>query len=129
MSNLNELKEQIEETRMIIAAIVADGGDPDELYEIEHHFAAERLEDAEPAMEAAFKLGYQVYEAEEMELEDGSPVICFDAVIEMPLSEERINEQAEQLMKLADEYNIYYDGWGTFFGDEEEDEDQEELAD
>ena len=125
MTNLQELDQQKADTREIIDALIADGSDPDALYEIEHHFSGDRIEDVEPAMLAAFKLGYEVYEAEEMEMEDGTPVVCFDIVIEMALNEDRINEQAEQLMKLADEHNIYYDGWGTYFAGDEDDEDAE----
>ncbi|AJR09939.1 ribonuclease E inhibitor RraB [Photobacterium gaetbulicola] len=132
MSYAELIEEQKEETREIIAALLEDGSDPDALYSIEHHFSADTFEELEAAAVEAFKMGFEVLEAEELELapeDGGGKVVCFDAVMESALNADVIDEQAEKLIQLAEKHNIDYDGWGTYFesgeDDEEEGEDEE----
>ncbi len=116
---------QKEETRDIIAALIEDGSDPDALYEIEHHLFAENFETLEKAVVEAFKMGFEVLEAEETEDEDGNKLLCCDATMETALKAELIDEQVEKLVNLAEKYDIIYDGWGTFYEhpyDSEEDD-------
>lgn len=124
------IAEQREETREIIAALLEDGSEPDALYTIEHHFSADTFEELEAAAAEAFKMGFEVLEAEELELaqeDGGGKVVCFDAVMESALKAELIDEQSEKLIKLAEKHNIDYDGWGTYFeSDEDDDEDDYE---
>ncbi|UXI00942.1 ribonuclease E inhibitor RraB [Photobacterium sp. TY1-4] len=123
------IEEQKEETREIIAALLEDGSDPDALYSIEHHFSADTFEELEAAAVEAFKMGFEVMEAEELELapeDGGGKVVCFDAVMESALNAELIDEQAAKLIQLAEKYEIDYDGWGTYFESGEEDEDAED---
>lgn len=130
MSYADIIEEQKAETREIIEALLEDGSDPDALYTIEHHLSADSFDELEGAAVEAFKMGFEVLEAEELELEDGSTVICFDAVMESALDADRIDEQVEKLVKLAEKYNIEYDGWGTYFESDEEDAEEEgELED
>ncbi|CAH0534419.1 Regulator of ribonuclease activity B [Vibrio stylophorae] len=117
------LAEQKQETRDIIEDLLEDGSDPDALYTIEHHFAADRFEDLENAAVEAFKMGFEVLEAEELPLEEGGTIICFDAVMESPLDAEIIDQQVEKLVALAQKHNIDYDGWGTYFESDEEGDD------
>ncbi|MCQ1060992.1 ribonuclease E inhibitor RraB [Photobacterium sp. DNB23_23_1] len=132
MSYAELIEEQKEETREIIAALLEDGSVPDALYTIEHHFSADTFEELEAAAVEAFKMGFEVLEAEELELapeDGGGKVVCFDAVMESALNAEVIDEQADKLIQLAEKHNIDYDGWGTYFesgeDDEEEGEDEE----
>lgn len=46
----------------------------------------------------AFKLGYEVTEPEELEVEEGDTVICCDILSEGALKAELIDAQVEQLM-------------------------------
>ncbi|OAN19058.1 RNase E inhibitor protein [Photobacterium jeanii] len=129
MSYAELIEEQKEETREIITAILEDGSDPDALYTIEHHFSADTFEELEAAAVEAFKMGYEVMEAEELELapeDGGGKVVCFDAVMESALKVELIDEQAEKMIQLAEKHNIDYDGWGTYF-ESGEDEDEEDF--
>ncbi|WP_318433641.1 ribonuclease E inhibitor RraB [Photobacterium leiognathi] len=131
MSYAELIEEQKEETREIIAALLEDGSEPDALYTIEHHFSADTFEELEGAAVEAFKLGFEVLEAEELELDPedgGGKVVCFDAVMESALKAELIDEQAEKLIKLAEKHKIDYDGWGTYFesGEDDEEYDDEE---
>jgi len=121
------LEEQREETRLIIEELLDDGSDPDALYTIEHHLSSEKFEVLEKAAVEAFKLGYEVTDAEELEVEDGSVVMCCDVISEIALKAELIDAQVEQLMNLAEASGVSYDGWGTYFeGDDEEGEEGED---
>ncbi|CAQ86084.1 MULTISPECIES: ribonuclease E inhibitor RraB [Photorhabdus] len=127
MANQKDLEEQREETRLIIEELLEDGSDPDALYAIEHHFSAEDFNLLEKAAVEAFKLGYEVTDAEELEIEDGTILMCCDAISECGLNAELIDTQVEQLMNLAEKIGVNYDGWGTYFEDpDEQDEDDED---
>ncbi|WP_413285763.1 ribonuclease E inhibitor RraB [Vibrio sp. MA40-2] len=118
---------QKEDTRQIIDALLQDGSDPDALYDIEHHLFAENFETLEKAVVEAFKMGFEVLEAEETEDEDGNRLLCCDATMESALNAEAIDEQVAKLVELAEKYDIIYDGWGTFYeGDDAEYDDEEE---
>ena len=136
MANRELLDEQREETRLIIEELLEDGSDPDALYTIEHHFSSEKFEVLERAAVEAFKLGYEVTDAEELEVEDGSTVMCCDVISEVALNAEIIDAQVEQLVALAEANGVHYDGWGTYFedpngedGDDEDEYDDEEDED
>ncbi|MCV9879648.1 ribonuclease E inhibitor RraB [Brenneria izbisi] len=128
MANRELLEEQREETRLIIEELLEDGSDPDALYTIEHHFSAEKFEVLEKVAVEAFKLGYEVTDAEELEVEDGVLLMCCDAISEVALNAELIDAQVEQLLTLTERHGVNYDGWGTYFEDPdgEEDEDGED---
>lgn len=125
--SVDELIEfQKTETREIIESLLADGSDPDALYDIEHHLLSEDFGRLEQAIVEAFKLGFEVEEAEEIEDESGQMIFCCDVVLQSALIASRIDEQAEQLIHLVEKYDIIYDGWGTYFeGDEAEFDDTE----
>ena len=130
MANPEHLEEQREETRLIIEELLEDGSDPDALYTIEHHLSADDFETLEKAAVEAFKLGYEVTEPEELELEDGTTVMCVDIISESALKPELIDVQVEQLVNLIGKYNVDYDGWGTYFEDPDaEDEDDDAIED
>jgi regulator of RNase E activity RraB len=56
-----------------------------------------------------------VGDAEELELEDGEEVFCFDAVVERMLDAKLINQDTDKLFAIAIKHDVDYDGWGTFF--------------
>ncbi|AEH34295.1 Hypothetical cytosolic protein [Vibrio anguillarum 775] len=121
---------QKEDTRDIIQALLEDGSDPDALYEIEHHLFAEDFDTLEKAVVEAFKMGFEVLEAEETEDEDGNKLLCCDATMQSVLKAEAIDEQAEKLIQLAEKYDIIYDGWGTYYShpyDSDEYEDPDDF--
>lgn len=132
MTDRELLDEQYDETRLIIEELLEDGSDPDALYTIEHHLSAESFDILEKVAVDAFKLGYEVTDAEELEMEDGSILIGCDVVSEVGLKTEIIDAQVAQLVALADKFGINYDGWGTYFEDpngEEGDEFDEDEDD
>ena len=120
IAELNEIQKK--DTREIIQALLDDGSDPDALYEIEHHLFTENFELLEKAAVDAFKLGFEVFEADEVEddEEEGSvKLFCFDATISCALDPEVIDQQAAKLIDLSEKYDIIYDGWGTYYEGED----------
>ncbi|WP_038193771.1 ribonuclease E inhibitor RraB [Xenorhabdus bovienii] len=126
MADPHALEEQREETRLIIEELLEDGSDPDALYIIEHHFSAENFDLLEKAAVEAFKLGYEVTDAEELETEDRVVLMCCDIISESRLDAELINTQVEQLMNLVEKLGVNYDGWGTYFEDPNAPDDEDE---
>ncbi|GIU43164.1 ribonuclease E inhibitor RraB [Shewanella algidipiscicola] len=130
MSKERQLQEQKQENQEIVEAILADGSEPDAEYTIEHHFSATNFDRLEKAAVEAFKMGYEVNDAEEMELDDGSVIFCFDAIAYHKLEVGLLDKACEELILLAAKQKVDYDGWGTYFiGDEiEDDEDDSDEA-
>ncbi|WP_127959738.1 ribonuclease E inhibitor RraB [Serratia microhaemolytica] len=134
MASRELLEEQREETRRIIEELLEDGSDPDALYTIEHHLSAKEFDVLEQLAVEAFKLGYEVSDAEELEVDDDtgehSLLTCCDVIGQVALDAELIDQQVEQIMALADKYQVNYDGWGTYYqdpdGDDEYDDDEDE---
>ncbi|WMC10111.1 ribonuclease E inhibitor RraB [Oceanimonas pelagia] len=110
------------ETRDIIESLLNDGSNPDAEYTIEHHFSGQNFARLEKAAVDCFKAGYEVTDAEELTLERGQTLLCFDAVAGSALDEEQIMQQIEELLPIAEKYGIDYDGWGTYFEEGEEEE-------
>ncbi len=133
MANPELLDEQREETRLVIEELLEDGSDPDALYTIEHHLSADDFESLEKVAVEAFKLGYEVTDPEELELDGGEVVICCDAISECALNAELIDTQVEQLMDLAEKFEVEYDGWGTYYedpnGEDGGDDDDDDYVD
>ncbi|WP_122036596.1 ribonuclease E inhibitor RraB [Aliivibrio sp. EL58] len=113
------LELQKAETREIIESLKADGSEPDALYAIEHHLMAEDFKALENAVVEAFKMGFEVLEAEELEDEDGAKILCCDAVMDSILDADVIDAQVEKLVLLAEKFDIIYDGWGTYYEGED----------
>ena len=132
MSVENEIEHQKIDNREIVDSLLGDGSKEDAEYPIEHHFSCANFDLLEKAAVDAFKLGYEVTDAEELELDDGAIIFCFDATIEHELELERLDKDTEELIRLADKHKIQYDGWGTYFIDEnglilENDPDEDEY--
>jgi hypothetical protein len=109
MENWREISEDI------VESLIEDGSSTEKLYEVEHHFVSEDFKQLEEAALAAFKLGYDVEDPAELELEDGSKIWGFDVVVEAELDVDVIMEDVDKLAALAVECNVEYDGWGTYF--------------
>jgi regulator of RNase E activity RraB len=130
MSMERQLKEQVAENREIVEALFADGSEVDAEYVIEHHFSSTNFDKLEKAAVDAFKLGFEVNDAEELEIEDGSTIFCFDAIANHKLELPLLDKACEQLLLLAAKQKVDYDGWGTYFiGDQDDDEEEGEDDD
>ena len=98
----------------VIEALLEDGSNEQAMHSIEHHFSGDDFQLLEAAAVAAFNRGYDVTDAEQFEMEDGSLVLGFDIIIESPLELESIMADIEQMLELAENSGVEYDGWGTY---------------
>ena len=121
MYNLTELRQETDE---IIESLLADGSDPEALYIIEHHVAHHDFDKLEKLVVDAYKLGYEISEAEEVEEENGDLVFVCDIVSEIKLDAELITAQQKELLPLIEKSGAIYEGWGTYFEDPNSDEDE-----
>ena len=110
-----ELQHWFEHTDALVSELLADGTNDEVYHTIEHHFASENFDLLEKAAIAAFKLGLEIEEPEEAELENGDKVFAFDIITEQPLDEEIIFEETKKMFELAQQCKVDYDGWGTYF--------------
>ncbi len=121
MYNLDELRTETDET---ISSLLADGSDPEALYIIEHHVAHHDFDKLEKLVVDAYKLGYEISEAEEVEDENGKVIFVCDIVSEIHLNADFITAQQKELLPLIEKAGAEYEGWGTYFEDPNADEDE-----
>lgn len=115
MSQLQEKQEWYDFNQETIEALIEDGSDKSKAHTIEHHFASGDFDVLEKAAVDAFKAGFEVGDAEELMLDDGGTIFCFDAVVERMLDIEALNQDTDKLLTIADKHDVHYDGWGTYF--------------
>lgn len=118
-NDLSELLKQSDET---VDALLADGADTQEKFQIEHHLVSADFTKLEKAAVELVKVGYHVDDADEFELDDGSRLFAFVAVSEVKLEKQVLQAQTKEVTKIADIAGVDYDGWGTFFGEDDEEE-------
>lgn len=111
----DDLVEWQEHTESLIAALIEDGTNEEVHHTIEHHFSSPDFELLEKAAIAAFKMGLDIEEPEEAQLEDGTKVFAFDIITEQALEETIIFDETKTMYALAQQNGIDYDGWGTYF--------------
>ncbi|WP_440874474.1 ribonuclease E inhibitor RraB [Thalassotalea sp. PLHSN55] len=109
------MQEWVEHTQELINALIEDGTNEEVHHTIEHHFSSVDFDLLEKAAVTAFKMGYEIEEPEEAELENGDKVFAFDIVTEQALEFDIIIDETEAMFNLAKQCNIDYDGWGTYF--------------
>lgn len=112
---LNELQEWFVHTETLVNELLDDGSNVETEHTIEHHFASSNFEVLEAAAITAFKLGFEVDEPEEAELENGARVFAFDIVTEKYLDVDELLAETQEMFRLAKKCNVDYDGWGTYF--------------
>ncbi|MCO6547022.1 MAG: ribonuclease E inhibitor RraB [Gilliamella sp.] len=126
------MKDQIrlaqQDTSAIIEELLEDGSDPHALYIIEHHISSQHFDKLEKVAVEAYKLGYEATDPDEDIDDVGNVVIGFDIVTESPLNAELINAQIAEIITLTTQFDVNYDGWGTYFEDGNDDDfDEMEL--
>lgn len=119
-----KIEQAQQDTYSIIEELLNDGSDPDALYLIEHHISATDFDTLEKVAVEAFKLGYEVTDPEDMDDEDQQELVCCDIISEIPLDGELINTQIAQIIELTTKFKVNYDGWGTYFEDGEDEDDE-----
>ncbi|GAB3012904.1 ribonuclease E inhibitor RraB [Bowmanella dokdonensis] len=111
----DELSQWYQFNEETIQALLDDGSNASLPHSIEYHFASDDFDQLEKAAVDAFKAGFEVGDAEELTLDDGGSLFCFDAVVERPLELEVINADTDTLFAIAAKHDVHYDGWGTYF--------------
>lgn len=110
-----ENQEWYEFNQETLEALAEDGSDASKPHTIEYHFASTDFERLEKAAVDIYKAGFEVTDAEELILDDGGVVFAFDAVVERLLDQDKLNQDTDTLLTIADKYEVHYDGWGTYF--------------
>jgi len=116
----DELNLWLEHTKNLIADLIADGTNEEVHHTIEHHFSSVSFELLEAAAVTAFKMGLEIEEPEEAELENGDKVFAFDIITEQALEYDILSTETQAMFQLAKKCNVDYDGWGTYFEDDED---------
>lgn len=121
MSSEQERQEWYEFNQETIDALREDGSQMDATYTVEHHLASADFDLLEKAAVDAFKAGFEVTDAEELMLDDGGTIFCFDAIVERVLDRDALDKDTDSLLTIAEKHQIHYDGWGTYYvGDDAE---------
>jgi len=115
MPHSNSLQDWYEFNSETVEALISDGSAQEKKHTIEHHLASKDFAALEKAAVDAFKAGFEVTDAEELVLDDGMELFSFDAIIERNLDIEKINEDTDKLVSIAERHKVFYDGWGTYF--------------
>lgn len=110
-----ELSHWTEYTESLVNELLEDGSNDEVYHTIEHHFSSADFNLLEKAAIAAFKMGLEIEEPEEAELETGEKVFAFDIITEQYLDSELILDETQKMVQLAQQCNVDYDGWGTYF--------------
>ena len=114
-------------TRETLAELKDVGADMEEPHVVEHHLFCEDFDRLEKAVVELAKQGYDVEDADEVEMDDGSTGFCCDALTESPLTQDALNAQTDLIIALAEKFSVEYDGWGTYLPElDGDDEDEEE---
>ncbi|PTC00534.1 ribonuclease E inhibitor RraB [Thalassospira xiamenensis] len=125
----NDLEDLLAQSRETVAALIEDGAPAENVYIIEHHLACTDFTKLEKAAVELVKLNYHVDDADEFELDDGSRYFAFVAVGEASLDNQVLDAQTKEVTKVAQLTGVEYDGWGTYFGEEDDDEDSDDDGD
>ena len=110
-----ELQHWTEYTESLVDELLEDGSNDEAVHTIEHHFSSPNFDLLEKAAIAAFKMGLEVEEPEEAELETGEKVFAFDIITEQYLETEVILDETQKMVALAQQCNVDYDGLGHIF--------------
>lgn len=111
----DDLQQWLEYSENLITELLEDGTNDEVYHTIEHHFASSDFNLLEKAAVTAFKLGFEIEEPEEAELENGDKVFAFDIATEQMLDIDIIKAQTKEMFELAKKCKVDYDGWGTYF--------------
>jgi hypothetical protein len=112
-----DLQQWFAHTDMLITELLEDGTNDEVYHTIEHHFASSDFDQLEKTAIAAFKLGLDIEEPEEAELENGEKVFAFDIITEQMLDADLLKKETQSMFELAKQCGVDYDGWGTYFED------------
>ncbi|WP_113908073.1 ribonuclease E inhibitor RraB [Aliidiomarina celeris] len=117
---LNHLDSLLQQSQDTVSAMLDDGLDAEQEFEIEHHLVSANFDLLEKAAVDLVKAGFHVDDAEEFETDEGETWFYFAAVTSAKLDDVVLAEQTRVVCEIANKIGVEYDGWGTYLGDEEE---------
>ena len=111
----DDLQQWLDHSEDLISALIEDGSNEVVDHTIEHHFSSADFDLLEKAAITAFKMGFELEDPEEAETDTGEKVFAFDIITEQPLELDIISDETKKMFQLAQQCNVEYDGWGTYF--------------
>ncbi|MCC5856006.1 MAG: ribonuclease E inhibitor RraB [Idiomarina sp.] len=117
---LNHLDSLLQQSQDTISAMLEDGLDAEQEFEIEHHLVSGNFDLLEKAAVDLVKAGFHVDDAEEFETDVGETLFYFAAISLVKLDDDVLAAQTRAVCEIANKVGVEYDGWGTYLGDEEE---------
>lgn len=111
-------------TRETLVELKDAGAEMEEVHLIEHHLFSQDFDKLEKAVVELAKKGYEVEDADEVELDDGSLGYCCDVMVESLLVQDALNEQTDLIISLVNKFAVEYDGWGTYLPELDGDDDE-----
>jgi hypothetical protein len=95
-----------------IKALIDAGSNPSKLHPLEHHFYCNNPESLKALMAKGESLGYGVANVGDNDYE-GTHYWYGDLIKDTVLNLKSINKENSLMLKLANEFDADYDGWGT----------------
>lgn len=108
----SDFSPNVEMNQKAIQALIAAGSNPNKPHPLEHHFYCYSPESLQSLLAKGESLGYRAAHIGDDSHED-THYWYGDLIKETALDLGTINQQNSLMLKLADEFNADYDGWGT----------------
>lgn len=108
----SEFAPNVEANSKVIQTLIKAGSNPIKPHPLEHHFYCYAPGCLQALMSKGESLGYRAAHMGDT-IHEGNHYWYGDLIRETPLDLDTINEQNSLMLKLADEFDADYDGWGT----------------
>lgn len=116
-----------QQSKAIIDELLQAGSDPNAWYIIEHHISSNNFDKLEKLAMDVYKKGFEATDPEEFSDDRNNLIFTFDAVCESKLELTEISQQQQKLFELIKKYQAQYDGWGTYFEDPNQIDDDDKV--
>lgn len=107
-----EFPPNVEANRKTIQALIDAGSDPSKPHPLEHHFYCISQESLKNLISKGESLGYRIANMGD-NVYEGTHYWYGDLIKEATLDINVINRENSLMLKLANEFDADYDGWGT----------------
>lgn len=108
----NEFPPNVEMNQKTIKALIEAGSNPKKPHPLEHHFYCYSSESLSQLTAKGKSLGYRIANTGD-NVHEGVHYWYGDLIKETTLDIKIINQENSLMLKLANEFNVDYDGWGT----------------
>lgn len=111
-SQAAEFPPNVEMNKKTIQALIDAGSDPNKPHPLEHHFYCYSPDSLKELMAKGESLGYRAANIGN-KVHEGTHYWYVDLIKEVVLDIKIINNENSLMLKLANNFNADYDGWGT----------------